>query len=92
MKTYKEWLAILVLIMGARTLQELSPKVMEKRKNIKAMVKKFNEAVAKAKADGTSVEMGAIEPVKAGIIDYKFKFWGEEGHSVSAAAFCWFRP
>jgi len=78
MKTYKEWLAILVLIMGARTLQELTPKVMEKRKNIKAMVKKFNEAVAKAKADGTSVEMGAIEPVKAGIIDYKFKFWGEE--------------
>ena len=78
MKTYKEWLAILVLIMGARTLQELSPKVMEKRKNIKAMVKKFNAAVSKAKADGTSVEMGRIEPVKSGIIDYRFKFWGEE--------------
>jgi uncharacterized membrane protein YfcA len=78
MKTYKEWLAVLVVLMGIRTLYELSPKVMEKRKNIKAMVKKFNEAVAKAKAEGTSVEMGRIEPVKSGLTDYKFKFWGEE--------------
>ncbi len=78
MKTYKEWLAILVVLMGIRTLQELSPKVMEKRKNIKAMVKKFNEEVAKAKAEGRSAEMGKIEPVKAGLTDYRFKFWGEE--------------
>jgi hypothetical protein len=78
MQTYKEWLAILVVLMGIRTLFELSPKVMEKRKNIKAMVKKFNAAVAKAKADGTSVEMGRIEPVKTGLTDYRFKFWGEE--------------
>jgi uncharacterized membrane protein YfcA len=78
MKTYKEWLAILVVIMGVRTLYELSPKVMGKRKNIKAMVKKFNDAVAKAKADGTSVEMGRIDPVKSGLTDYRFKFWGEE--------------
>jgi len=78
MQTYKEWLAILVVLMGIRTLFELSPKVMAKRKNIKAMVKKFNEAVAKAKAEGTSVEMGRIEPVKSGLTDYRFKFWGEE--------------
>ncbi|MBW2602990.1 MAG: sulfite exporter TauE/SafE family protein [Deltaproteobacteria bacterium] len=78
MKTYKEWLAVLVVIMGIRTLYELTPKVMEKRKNIKAMVKKFNEAVAKAKAEGTAVEMGRIEPVKTGMTDYRFKFWGEE--------------
>jgi uncharacterized protein len=78
MQTYKEWLAILVVLMGIRTLYELTPKVMEKRKNIKAMVKKFNEAVAKAKAEGTSVEMGRIEPVKSGLTDYHFKFWGEE--------------
>jgi uncharacterized membrane protein YfcA len=78
MQTYKEWLAILVVIMGIRTLYELTPKVMEKRKNIKAMVKKFNEAVSKAKASGTSVEMGRIEPVKTGLTDYRFKFWGEE--------------
>ena len=77
MKTYKEWLAILVVIMGIRTLYELTPKVMEKRKSIKAMVKKFNEAVAKAKAEGTSVEMGRIEPVKTGLTNYRFKFWGE---------------
>jgi uncharacterized membrane protein YfcA len=78
MKTYKEWLAVLVVIMGVRTLYELSPKVMGKRKNIKAMVKKFNDAVAKAKAEGTSVEMGRIDPVKSGLTDYRFKFWGEE--------------
>lgn len=78
MKSYKEWLAVLVVIMGIRTLYELSPKVMEKRKNIKAMVKKFNAAVAKAKAEGTAVEMGRIEPVKSGLIDYRFTFWGEE--------------
>jgi uncharacterized protein len=78
MKAYKEWLAILVVIMGLKTLHELTPKVMEKRKNIKAMVKKFNEAVAKAKAEGTSVEMGRIEPVQTGLTNYRFKFWGEE--------------
>jgi uncharacterized membrane protein YfcA len=78
MKAYKEWLAILVVLMGFQTLRELSPKMMEKRKNIKAMVKKFNEAVAKAKTEGTSVEMGRIEPVKSGLTDYRFKFWGEE--------------
>jgi uncharacterized membrane protein YfcA len=78
MKAYKEWLAVLVVLMGIQTLRELSPKMMEKRKNIKAMVKKFNDAVAKAKADGTSVEMGKIEPVKSSLVDYRFKFWGEE--------------
>ncbi len=78
MQTYKEWLAVLVVLMGIRTLYELTPKVMEKRKNIKAMVKKFNEEVAKAKAEGRSAEMGHIEPVKSGLTDYRFKFWGEE--------------
>jgi uncharacterized membrane protein YfcA len=78
LKAYKEWLAILVVLMGVQTLRELTPKAMEKRKNIKAMVKKFNEAVAKAKSEGTSVEMGRIEPVKTSLTDYRFKFWGEE--------------
>ena len=36
------------------------------------------EAVAKAKADGSSVEMGKIEPVKTSLTDYRFTFWGEE--------------
>jgi len=42
------------------------------------MVKKFNEEVAKAKAEGRSAEMGRIEPIKTGMTDYRFKFWGEE--------------
>jgi uncharacterized membrane protein YfcA len=78
MKAYKEWLAVLVVIMGIKTLMEMTPKAMEKRKNIKAMVKKFNEAVARAKTEGTSVEMSRIEPVQTGLTNYRFKFWGEE--------------
>ena len=78
MKAYKEWLAILVVFMGIRLLYELTPKVMEKRKNIKAMVKKFNEEVARAKAEGRSAEMGRIEPIKTNLFDYRFKFWGED--------------
>ncbi len=78
MAAYKEWLGILVVIMGIKTLLEMTPKAMSKRKNIKAMTQKFNAAVAKAKAEGGAVEMGSIEPVKSGIFDYRFKFWGEE--------------
>jgi uncharacterized membrane protein YfcA len=78
MKAYKEWLAVLVVIMGVKTVMELMPKSMDKRKNIKAMTKKFNDEVAKAKAEGRSAEMGSIEPVKSGLTDYRFKFWGEE--------------
>lgn len=78
MKAYKEWLAVLVVLMGIKTLMEMRPAAMAKRKNIKAMTKKFNDAVAKAKSEGTAVEMGRIEPVKTGMTDYRFKFWGEE--------------
>lgn len=78
MKAYKEWLAVLVVIMGIKTLMEMRPAAMAKRKNISAMTKKFNEEVAKAKAEGRSAEMGSIEPVKTGLMDYRFKFWGEE--------------
>jgi len=78
MKAYKEWLAVLVVLMGIKTLLEMTPKAMEKRKNIKAMTKKFNDEIAKAKAEGRSAEMGSIEPVKTGLTDYRFKFWGEE--------------
>jgi len=78
MKAYKEWLAVLVVIMGIKTLMEMRPAAMAKRKNIGAMTKKFNEEVARAKAEGRSAEMGSIEPVKTGLMDYRFKFWGEE--------------
>lgn len=78
MKAYKEWLAVLVVIMGVKTLMEMRPAAMAKRKNIKAMTKKFNDEVAAAKAEGRSAQMGSIEPVKTGLTDYRFKFWGEE--------------
>jgi uncharacterized membrane protein YfcA len=78
MKAYKEYLGILVVLMGIKTLMEMTPAAMNKRKNIKAMTQKFNAAVKKAKETGGAVEMGSIEPVKSGITDYRFKFWGEE--------------
>ncbi len=78
MAAYKEWLAVLVVIMGIKTLTEMTPKAMNKRKNIKAMTQKFNAAVVKAKETGEAMEMGSIEPVKTGLMDYRFKFWGEE--------------
>ena len=78
MKAYKEWLGVLVVIMGVKTLMEMTPASMNKRKNIKAMTQKFNAAVKKAKETGGAVEMGSIEPVKSGLTDYRFKFWGEE--------------
>ncbi len=78
MQAYKEWLAVLVVIMGIKTLTEMTPKAMNKRKNIKAMTQKFNAAVKKAKETGDAMEMGSIEPVKTGLTDYRFKFWGEE--------------
>jgi uncharacterized membrane protein YfcA len=78
MKAYKEWLAVLVVIMGVKTVMEMRPAAMAKRKNIKAMTKKFNDEIASAKAEGRSAEMGSIEPVKSGLTDYRFKFWGEE--------------
>lgn len=78
MAAYKEWLAVLVVIMGIKTLTEMTPKAMNKRKNIKAMTQKFNAAVKEAKETGEAMKMGSIEPVKTGLTDYRFKFWGEE--------------
>lgn len=79
--SYKEWLAVLVVLMGIRTVYELTPRVMEKRKNIKAMTKKFNEEVQRAKEEGRAANMGRIEPISSGaskLTNYRFKFWGEE--------------
>jgi len=78
MQQYKEWLGVLVLLMGIKTLLEMTPKAMNKRKNIKAMTQKFNAAVKEAKESGESMRMGSIEPVRTGLTDYRFKFWGEE--------------
>ncbi len=78
MSSYKEWLAVLVVLMAIRTVYELTPRVMEKRKNIKAMTEKFNQEVQKAREEGRATQMGKIEPVQRGIFDYRFKFWGEE--------------
>lgn len=79
--SYKEWLAVLVVLMAIRTVWELTPRSMEKRKNIKAMTQKFNEEVKRAKEEGRAAQMGRIEPMSTGaskLTNYQFKFWGEE--------------
>lgn len=78
METYRDWLAVLLLLMGARTVYELTPRVRAKHRDLKAGVDRFNAAVAKAQAEGRSIEMSRIEPVRAGLADYRFRFWGEE--------------
>jgi len=103
MKAYKEWLAILVVIMGIKTVMEMMPKAMAKRKNIKAMAKKFNDEIAAAKAEGRAVK--PVSPTTGSNSGAKnlgsircflpSSVWASvwfPDPSVSAAAFCWFRP
>ena len=75
---YKPWLGILVLIMALRTLYELSPRVMKKRKSVKEIAGKFSQEVKKAKEEGRAIKMGHAKTIKFSLFDYRFSFWGEE--------------
>jgi len=78
MTAYKPWLALLVLIMALRTLYELTPHSMKKRESIKRIIEKFNEEVRKAQKENRAVRLGRGETIKFSLLDYRFKFWGEE--------------
>jgi uncharacterized membrane protein YfcA len=86
LQAYKEWLAILVVIMGIQTLRELTPKAMEKRKNIKAMVQKVQRPCPKPKPTGElPMEMGRIEPVKSSLTGLPFQVLGGRVQDQSPA-------
>jgi len=52
MANYKPWLALVMIIMVIRTLYEMTPRMMEKRRSIKAITQKFDAEVKKAKKEG----------------------------------------
>ena len=77
MKAYKFYLGIICLFIGIKLFHESLPSTIEKKKALKAVVQKFNEAVKKAKETGQAAEMGKVEFDKFNIIKFDMRFWGE---------------
>jgi hypothetical protein len=77
MKVYKFYLGIVCLIIGIKLFMESLPSSIAKKKRTKAIVQRFNEAVKKAKENGSAPEMGKVEYEKFSIIKFDMKFWGE---------------
>jgi len=78
MAVYKPWLALVMIIMVVRTLYEMTPRMMEKRRSIKAITQKFDAEVKKAKKEGRAAKMGYTEITKFNLFACHFRFWGEE--------------
>ncbi len=77
MKAYKFYLGILCLLIGIKLFHESLPSTIEKKKALKAIVKKFNEAVKEAKRTGKAAEMGRVEFDRFNILKFNMRFWGE---------------
>jgi uncharacterized membrane protein YfcA len=77
MKAYKFYLGIVCLVIGVKLFIESLPSSLAKKKATKAIMQRFNEAVKKAKENGTAPEMGKVEIEKFSIIKCDMKFWGE---------------
>ena len=77
MKAYKFYLGIVCLIIGIKLFMESLPSSIAKKKSTKAIVQRFNEAVKKAKENGTAPEMGKVEIEKFSLVKFDMKFWGE---------------
>lgn len=77
MKAYKFYLGIVCLIIGIKLFMESMPSSIEKKKAMKAIVQKFNQAVKDAKESGKAVELGKVEFEKFNPIKFDMKFWGE---------------
>jgi len=78
MTSYKPWLALVIIVMVARMLYEMTPQMMEKRKSVKAITQKFDAEVKKAKKEGRAAKMGQTEIIKFNLLTCEFKFWGEK--------------
>jgi uncharacterized membrane protein YfcA len=78
MKAYKFYLGFFCLILCVKLWLESTRRGIEKKKGIKAIVQKYNAAVADARSKGKTAEMGTvrISRFSAGTID--FTFWGEK--------------
>ena len=75
---YKPWLGLLVLVMAARTIYEITPRGMNRRKAVKEIADRFDEEVRNAKAEGRQVQMGKTKTKKLSFCNCCFEFWGQE--------------
>lgn len=77
LKAYKFYLGIICLVIGIKLFHESLPSTIEKKKALKAVVQKFNQAIAEAKKTGKAAEMGKVEFDKFNFIKFNMRFWGE---------------
>jgi len=78
MASYKFWLALVMIMMVARIFYEMTPRMMEKRRSIKAIAQKFDAEVKKAKKEGRAAKMGCTEITRFNLFSCQFKFWDEK--------------
>ena len=77
MKSYKFYLGIVCFIIGIKLFWESLPGSISKKKETKAIVERFNQAMKKAKADGTAMQIGSVEFEGFSLTRFDMKFWGE---------------
>lgn len=77
LKAYKFYLGIVCLLIGAKLFHESLPSSIEKKKAMKAIIQKFNQAVKEAKETGKAADLGKVEFDKFNFIKFDMRFWGE---------------
>ena len=77
LKAYKFYLGVVCLLIGIKLFHESLPSTIAKKKAMKAIIQKFNEAVKEAKRTGKAAELGKVEFEKFNFIKFNMKFWGE---------------
>ena len=68
---------MICFFIGLKLFHESLPSTIEKKKALKAIVQKFNQAVKEAKKTGKAAELGKVEFDKFNIIKFDMRFWGE---------------
>jgi len=77
MKAYKFYLGLVCLVIGVKLFQGSMPAAIEKKKAVKAIVGRFNEAVKAARREGRVVELGRVEFDRFNLVSFPMRFWGE---------------
>jgi len=78
MKAYKFYLGFFCLILCVKLWLESTQRGINKKKGIKAIVAKYNEAVKKAKTEGRVAELGSVRIDRFKSTGIDFTFWGEK--------------
>ncbi len=77
MKAYKFYLGIVCLVIGIKLFLESLPSSIAKKKAMKAIIQKFNQAAKEARESGRDIEMGKVEFDHFNLVRFNMKFWGE---------------